>query len=207
MKTVAITGGIGSGKSEVCRILAARGVPVYDCDSAAKRLYGTEPGLLDSIEEAFGCSVSFPDGRFDAGKLSSLVFSDAARLRTLESIVHPAVLRDFRRWKVMQESRADDGMFSESAFPGGTPFVVMESAIILEKPEFLALADKVVMVDAPLSVRLKRACERDDVSADKVIERMSYQRFDISRVDAVLKNDGTLESLEKKTVKLFANLF
>ena len=105
MKTVAVTGGIGSGKSTVCSILAERGIPVYDSDSSAKRLYVTDDALLDSIEEAFGCSVRSKGGSADLRKIASLVFSSPEKLRILESIVHPAVLKDFRRWNALQASR------------------------------------------------------------------------------------------------------
>lgn len=105
MRTVAVTGGIGSGKSAVCAILSSRGVPVYDSDSAAKGLYAKDDSLLDAIEEAFGCGIRQADGSLDKARLSSLAFSSPERLRTLESIVHPAVLADFKRWNAMQSSR------------------------------------------------------------------------------------------------------
>ena len=75
MRTVAVTGGIGSGKSAVCAILSSRGVPVYDTDSAAKGLYAKDDSLLDAIEEAFGCGIRQADGSLDKARLSSLAFS------------------------------------------------------------------------------------------------------------------------------------
>ena len=95
MITFAVTGGIGSGKSAVCRIIAAEGIPVYDSDSAAKRLYQTDDSLLDAIEEAFGCSIRKADGKFDKAKLTELAFFSKDNLAKLDGIVHPAVLRDF----------------------------------------------------------------------------------------------------------------
>lgn len=96
MRTVAVTGGIGSGKSAVCSILAERGIPVYDSDSAAKNLYRKDDTLLDSIEEAFGCGIRQADGSLDRARLASIAFSAPDKLRQLESIVHPAVLTDFK---------------------------------------------------------------------------------------------------------------
>ena len=192
MKTVAVTGGIGSGKSTVCSILSAHGFPVYEADSAAKRLYAKDDSLLDSIEEAFGCSIRLPDGALDTGKLAGMAFSSPEKLRILESIVHPAVLRDFLRWQALQ-----------ATLHGDKRFCVIESAIILSKPEFLASVDKVVLVDAPLSIRLKRACDRDGAKPEEVIRRMSAQHFDLSKVDAILRNEGTLADLESEMERVF----
>ena len=205
MRTVAVTGGIGSGKSTVCAVLSGRGIPVYDTDSAAKRLYDRSDNLLDEIEEAFGCGLRLEDGVLDRRKLSSIVFSSPDRLRRLEGIVHPAVLRDFQMWNAMQSSRFE-GVSASEVFFGKKPFCVMESAIILEKPEFLSVVSKVILVDAPLGERLRRACERDGESAESVLRRMAVQRFDISRVDAVIHNGGDLDELRQETEKTFIGL-
>ena len=190
MKTIAVTGGIGSGKSTVCSILASGGVPVYYADTAAKRLYAKDDSLMDSIEEAFGCSIRLRDGSLDKDKLAGMVFSSPDKLRILEGIIHPAVLRDFLRWKALQASN-------------DRPFCVIESAIILGKPEFLVHVDKVVMVDASLATRLRRACERDNVEPEKVISRMAAQKFDLSKVDAIIRNEDGLPELENEVEKIF----
>ena len=205
MKTVAVTGGIGSGKTAVCEILARRGIPVYDSDSGAKSLYAKDDDLLDSVEEAFGFGFRLQDGSPDLDKLASVVFASPDKLKTLESIVHPAVLKDFIRWRAMEDSRYEGSEASDNFF-GKKPFVVIESAIILDKPEFLAFVDRVVLVDAPLAVRLQRACDRDDVSAEKIIQRMSRQHFDVSKVDAMIRNDGTFEKLKTEVASVFRKL-
>ena len=205
MITIALTGGIGSGKSTVCCILTDRGIPVYDTDSAAKRLYVSDDTLLDSVEEAFGCGLRLPGGSFDRQKLSSIVFSSPEKLRTLEGIVHPAVLKDFIRWKTMLESRFD-GVGESDTFYGREPFCVIESAIILDKEEFMAEVDKVILVNASLQTRLKRACSRDGTDPGQVIRRMALQNFDISKVDAVIRNDGDFKDLEKEVSKVFHSL-
>ena len=205
MKTVAVTGGIGSGKSTVCDLLSARGIPVYDTDSAAKKLYDRDDTILDSIEEAFGCSIRMPDGTLDKAKLASIIFDSSDKMRTLESIVHPAVMKDYIRWNAMQSSRFD-GEGPSDTFFGHAPFCVIESAIILSKPEFLPLLDKAVLVDASLSIRLQRACSRDGVEPEQVIKRMATQSFDLSKVDAVIRNEGTEEDLSKEMVKVFKAL-
>ncbi|MBQ3979138.1 MAG: dephospho-CoA kinase [Bacteroidales bacterium] len=195
MKTVAVTGGIGSGKSTVCSILSASGIPVYEADSAAKRLYAKDDSLLDAIEEAYGCSIRLPGGALDTRKLAGIAFSSPDKLKVLEGIVHPAVLKDFLRWKALQ-----------STLHGDKPYCVIESAIILEKPEFLSHVDKVVLVDASLSTRLRRACERDGAEPEEIIRRMSAQHFDLSKVDAILRNEGSEADLQTETLRVFRGL-
>ena len=92
---LAVTGGIGSGKSAVCSVLASRGIPVYDSDSRTKALYVEVPGLMSRISEALGTDAADPDGRPDTRKLASLVFSDPEKLRLLEEIVYPEVKKVF----------------------------------------------------------------------------------------------------------------
>ena len=205
MKTVAVTGGIGSGKSTVCSILSSRGIPVYDTDSAAKKLYNRDDSLLDSIEEAFGCSLRQQDGSMDRAKLSSIIFSSPDRLSTLEGIVHPAVMKDFIRWNAMQSERFE-GWGDPEVFYGHEPFCVIESAIILSKPAFLPILDKAVLVDAPLSDRLQRACDRDGVEPAEIIKRMSAQSFDLTKVDAIIRNDGSRDLLDAEVARVFRKL-
>lgn len=91
MKTLVVTGGIGSGKSLVCSFLAERGVPVYDSDSRTKALYDNDRVLLEKIREAVGNDVVDAEGKLDRKKLASVIFADEAKLKALESVVHPAV--------------------------------------------------------------------------------------------------------------------
>ena len=127
----------------------------------------------------------------DRAKLASVIFSDRSKLEVVEGIVHPAVLDDFRRWKAFA--------------PFEAPFVVFESAIVLEKPLFAGIRDYVVLVDAPPEVRLKRACLRDGTTPDKVLERMSRQHFDLSLVDRIVRNDSDLENLASEAEALYVH--
>lgn len=183
MKTLLVTGGIGSGKSAVCSLLEERGIPVYDSDSAAKRLYDTDPDLVRELEALFGTLLRQADGRFDRRKLAGLLFSDPEKLAALEAVVHPAVLRDFQAWRSRQRA----------------PFVVIESAIALEKPLFDAAYDAVLLVTAPDAMRLERACRRDGSEPAAVLARMRRQHFDLSRVDAVVNNDLDMATLRHRT--------
>ena len=130
MKTVLVTGGIASGKSEVCSYLASRGFPVYDSDSRTKALYSSVPGLKEKVEDAIGRPL----------EQAAVIFSDAGARARLESVVYPEVLKDFERWRASQTA--------------GTVF--FESAIALEKPLFSHLWDAVWLVEAPMETRVRR---------------------------------------------------
>ena len=156
MKTFLVTGPIGSGKSEVCRYLASKGYPVYDCDSRTKGLYESVPGLKSRIATALSIDWS------EIG----IIFSDSRRREILERIVFPLVAEDIRAWK--------SGLDSRLAF--------IESAIATEKKEFDGLYDGVLLVTADYSLRSGRnpkAAQRDSLQtfdlpgADWVLENDS----------------------------------
>lgn len=180
MTTILVTGGIGSGKSAVCRCLSSAGVPVYDSDSRAKALYDTDPELLARVADTFGSDVLDASGRLDRKSLAAKVFGSKEALATLNGLVHPAVLRDFLAWR---ESLGD------------LPVAVMESALAADLPEYMALIDKVLLVDAPLEMRIERACKRDSATREAILARIASQSFDASVADAVLVNDCPLEQL------------
>ncbi len=183
MLTVLVTGGIGSGKSEVCRHILSRGYPVYDSDARAKSLYDEVPGLPARVDAALGGGLLDVDGRLDRRALAAAVFSDPAALAALEAVIHPEVLKDFLRWR---DSR-DAGM------------VFMESAIAAGLPLFEGVFDAVILVDAPEDLRVERACRRDSSRPVAVRERIRAQGFDGLSPDAVIVNDGTLEELHART--------
>ena len=199
MKTVVLTGGMGSGKSAVSACLRARGVPVYDSDSRTKSLYDRRPALVDEMEAVLGTGLRDADGRLDRRKLAGLIFSDPRKKAAVEAVVHPAVLADLRRWKRWQRPKGWTY--------GPVPFVVLESAIILSCPVFDGVGDKVVLVDADEPVRAARAAARDGSDLETALRRIRSQSFDLSRVDLVFRNDGPLETLPARVDLVFPNLF
>ena len=148
MIRVGVTGGIGSGKSTVCRLFAERGVPVYDSDSEAKRLMGEDPSLRAALVEAFG-DETFRDGVLNRRYLAATVFGDGRALARLEALVPPGVKRDFERWAAERIAE---------------PYVVLECAILYESGMDAAV-DRVVAVVAPEELRLVRVNARDGASA------------------------------------------
>lgn len=187
MKTVIVTGGIGSGKSAVCACLKKRGVPVYDCDSKAKGLYSRRPSLVSQLEIALGAPLKGADGRLDKARLAALIFSNPHARETLEGIVYPILLEDIRRWQQRQTA----------------PWGVLESAIILSKPVFDGVADGVVLVDAPEEVRMARVMRRDGLEPEAVISRIRSQEIPRDKADVIILNDGTPQVLSEAVERVF----
>lgn len=187
MRTILITGGIGSGKSAVCALLRERGIAVYDCDARVKELYVIRQGLVPSLEKALGCPLTLSDGGLDKARLSALIFSSDKARETLESIVYPLLREDFENWRSRQKG----------------PFVALESALILSKPVFDGLADAVVMVDAPEELRIQRVMERDGATREEVERRISAQSFPLEKVTVTLLNEGYYEDLAAAVERLF----
>lgn len=170
-----ITGGIGSGKSYICRILQERfGVPVYDCDRQARLLTLTQPEIQAQLETLIG-GVCHEDGTIDKAVLARYLFASEENARRVNAIIHPAVRADLRNWYARQT----------------VPVVAMESAILYESG-FETEVDKVLFVDAPFELRLQRAMERDKASREDILQRMNRQQSESQRLraDFRITNDG-----------------
>ena len=201
MKVLVITGGIGSGKSAVCRILHEAGVTAqYNADERVKALYSAHPTLLNDIQTSLGCVLRNEDGDFVPSMLASRIFSDPQALLEVESLVFPALMEDF---KAFAEANEEEDI------------IVFESATILEKPQFDGFGDMVVLVDAPYELRLERACVRDGAAKEAVEARMSNQKLmnmlseggHDPRIDAVIMNDSDMDELRLRTYETMTVLF
>jgi len=193
MRTIVVTGGIGSGKSVLCGYLSANGIPVYDSDTRTKTLYDTDPQLLERIEQLAGTDIKTAEGLLDRRKLASLLFADPQLMASVEAIVHPRVLDDFDRWR--------------HALQPTVPYLVFESAIFYLKPLFHSIADKVILVDADLETRISRVMSRDHCTREKVIDRINSQKYpDDIRPDVILQNNGSKEQLIQAFKKTINNL-
>lgn len=180
MLTMAITGGIGSGKSFVSEMLSATGLSVYDTDRELKRLYGESPELKSSLKRMFGKEVYSRDGTLDRRKMAAAVFSDSSLLNELEQMAYPFLVRDLKGWICRCRDRGEN-------------VAVIESALILEKEQFRSLVDKVVTVSAPENLRVRRAAMRGNVDEGQVEARMKRQKTDKwreARADYIIINDG-----------------
>ncbi len=157
MLRIGLTGGIGSGKSTAAKIFETLGIPVYYADDASKRLMNKNEELKAAIQKQFGKEI-YTDGKLNRKLLSSFVFNNPEKLALLNSIVHPATIKDAEDW--MQKQTA--------------PYAIKEAALIFESGSQEHL-DKVIGVYAPVAVRISRVMQRDNVSREEVISRMNRQ--------------------------------
>ncbi len=175
MQIIGITGGIGSGKSTVARIFGLLGIPVYSADDAAKEIMVKDPLLIQQIRETFGQEAYFPDGALNRRFLSDIVFSDKTRLEQLNTLVHPATIRDSEAWAARQQA----------------PYVIKEAALMFETISF-HYVDKVIGVYAPQALRIRRVMERDGVDRNAVLARMHKQldeQIKMKLADYIIYND------------------
>lgn len=173
---IGLTGGIGSGKSVVSRLMRLMGVPVYDCDSEAKRLMSEDAAIREALIASVGEEVYGADGQLDRAFLASYMFADAGRVAMVNRIVHPIVRADFRRWACQTRKAV----------------VAVESAILFEAG-MDADVDAVWMVYAPEEVCLQRAIQRDASDEEAVRRRMRQQMSEQDyrqRAHEVICNDG-----------------
>ena len=164
MKLIAITGGIGSGKSVVSRMLQVMGYEVYDCDSRAKRLMNEDALVRDQIVSAFGTESYCADGSLNKGYLGSVAFTDEQSLSRLNAIVHPATARDIVQWAEQQAASGADAAFVETA--------------LLRTARLDRLVDQVWHVTAPALVRIDRVRVRSGLTAQQVRDRMAAQSLE-----------------------------
>ena len=170
---IAITGGIGSGKSVVSKVLATMGYPVYDTDSEARRLMNTDARVREALIQAFGLEVFAPDGKLNRAGLASKVFNNPEALQMLNGIVHPAVRDDVKRWCQSQAS----------------PIAFVETAI-LHQSKMDAMVDALWTVAAPMQVRIERVMQRSGLTASQVADRIRSQQAEEGKADVVIVNDG-----------------
>ena len=185
-----ITGGIGSGKSTVAKIFEVLGVPVYYADAAAKRLMQHDTRLREGVISAFGEHI-YPGGNLDRKALASVVFSDKEKLQLLNSLVHPATIRDGELWAARQRSA----------------YVLREAALLFESGVD-KLLDCMIGISAPTDLRIKRVMDRDKVSREQVQHRIDNQMDEalkMERCDYLVFNDE-LQLLIPQVVKLHETL-
>lgn len=158
---IGITGGIGSGKSVVSKLLQLMGVPVYIADVESKRLTETDPDIRAALIALLGDEV-YQDGKLNRPLLASYIFGNKDNLTMVNGIIHPRIKDDFRRWAQ-----------SHSSYP----IVGIEAAILIEAG-FTEDVDQVVLVYAPQEIRLRRAVSRDACAAEQIQQRMRNQMPD-----------------------------
>lgn len=178
MLKVGITGGIGSGKTTVCRIFEKFGIPIYYADDRAKLIMNNSQEIIDKVKFIFGKESYMPNGKLNRKHISKIAFSNPEKLKALNAVVHPAVAKDTEDWQNTLKN---------------VPYSLKEAALIVETGGHNSL-DKLIVVSAPLEVRIKRVIARDKVERTAVVARIKKQLPEAEKLkhaDFIVKNDGT----------------
>ena len=192
MLRVGITGGIGSGKTTVCKIFESMGIPVYYADKRAKYLMSYNWELKLKIKSILGKDAYHRNGRLNRQYVASKIFNDPKLLNKVNSLVHPAVHEDAMAW--FKSLR-------------GIPYALYEAALLVENGSFRNL-DNLIVVSAPKELRIKRVVKRDKTSKEEVIKRINNQLPESKKIevaDHVIINDET-HSIIESVVKVHRNL-
>lgn len=179
-KIIGLTGGIGSGKSTVAAYMASKGIPVYIADEEAKNIMECE-NIKQKIQNLFSESILNSDATLNRKKIAQLVFNNPEKLKELNAIVHPEVRLHFSNW--LKEHK-------------NYPFVIKEVAILFETGGNKE-CDKVILITAPVSLRIERAMKRDNLTKDEILVRINNQFSDEEKIkmsDFVVENINLKET-------------
>lgn len=177
MLKIGITGGIGSGKTTVCKVFEILKIPVFYADDAAKSVMNKDPHLIDAIKREFGSELYSEEEILDRKALAKLVFNNSQALEKLNSLVHPAAIQAFEDWSKEQDS----------------PYVIKEAAILFESGSYKD-CDFTILVYTPENLRIKRVMKRDNTTEAEVRARIDKQMPEDKKrelSDFVIENDGS----------------
>lgn len=175
MIKIGITGGIGGGKSTVCKVFKVMGIPVFEADSVAKQLMNSDSRIQTQLIDLFGASVYLPDMTIDRKSLSGQVFNNTSLLEQLNAIVHPMVRKAFEDWWKVQRS----------------PYIIHEAAILFESG-FYKMMDMTIVVVTDEAERIERVVKRNGITEEQVRLRIQSQWTDEQRIklaDFVIGNN------------------
>ena len=198
MLKIGITGGIGSGKTTVCKVFETFGIPVYYADDRAKYLMVNDKKLTKKIINIFGKESYLENGELNRKHISNLAFKNKSKLEKLNNAVHPAVKKDFENW--VNEQKA--------------PYIIKEAALLFETGSYKDL-DFNILVSAPLDIRIKRVIMRDNIDEASVLARVKNQMPEEEKTklaDFVVVNDGKhslihqVLNLNRKFIKINAEI-
>lgn len=175
MLKIGLTGGIGSGKSTIAKIIETLGYPVYISDRRASILINQNQDIRKALTQRFGNNIYLPEGGLDKQRLASIIFNDKNAIREVNHIVHPIVTLDFLDWCEMQKKE----------------ILFFESAILFEA-KLESLFDYIISISTDMETRIKRVIARDATNREKVIERINNQMPDsekLAKSDFVIYNN------------------
>tara|TARA_B100001063_G_scaffold3250_1_gene2333 strand:- start:1049 stop:1639 length:591 start_codon:yes stop_codon:yes gene_type:complete len=187
MKHIGLTGGIGSGKTTVSKILVKNGIPVYDSDSNAKLIMNSSNQIKKLIINHFG-KLSYTNNKLNNKYISKIIFNNPVEMNKINSLIHPFIHDNFNKWKNNFSSK----------------YVIFESAIIFESGSYEKF-DFNIIVLSDLEKRIKRVKERDFLSEDDVLSRIKSQWIDDKKIrfaDYVIKNNKSFKFLENNVLMM-----
>ena len=176
MIRVGITGGIGTGKSTVCKIFASMGIPVLDADTLAKNIAEIDTNVKQQILEAFGTESYDEQEKYNRKFIASIVFNDPEKLKILNNIIHPAVIDYTNKWADQHQDKK---------------YVIKEAALMFESGSY-KYNDINIVVNSPKELRIQRILSRDNASLEEIIRRIESQMSDDERnsmADKIITND------------------
>jgi dephospho-CoA kinase len=182
MLKIGITGGIGSGKTTICRVFETLGIPVFYADTVAKTIMTTDPILMKGVKDTFGEESYFDDGKLNNKYIASIVFNHQEELAKLNALVHPAVFRAFDQWV--------------EQIPKNSPYCLKEAALLFESGSY-QMCDKNILVTAPYNLKISRVTQRDAITEEQVKARMDKQFTDEQKSKMA---DFFIENNEKKSI-------
>lgn len=158
---IGITGGIGSGKSTVCKMFKLLGIPVFEADIVAKSIINSNTEIRSGLIQLFGKSIYDTKNKLNRKMLANLIFNDDTLMEKVNQLVHPAVRKQFENWQKLQNE----------------PYVIHEAAILFESG-FYKMMDYTILVSAPEEMRIDRVTKRDNITSDQVQQRINKQFTD-----------------------------
>lgn len=176
MLTIGIAGGIGSGKTTVCKVFRVLGIPVFQADMVAARLQNEDSQIKKSLVTLFGSEIYAEDGLLNRKKLAGIIFNDRNLLEKINSIIHPAVYQEFVKWKAQFED---------------FPYVLYEAAIMFETGSFRNF-DRTILVVAAENERIQRVIKRDHTTVEAITQRIHNQFSDPEKMklaDFIIENN------------------
>lgn len=174
-----VTGGIGSGKTSVCRVFNVLGIPVFSADPEAQNIMNDDDDIIREINKIAGKNL-YTDGRLDRTALAALIFNDPNLLKEVNSLVHPAVFERFKIWTEKQSA----------------PYVIMEAAILFESGAS-NLVDRIATVTAPVEERISRVIYSNKLTREQVMQRIRNQMDDETRIR---KSDYIINNAENEMI-------
>ena len=193
MLKVGLTGGIGSGKTTVSKILINLGLPVYNSDQRAKWLMNNDPSLKEQIINLLG-KKAYTNEILNKSFISDIVFHNSNVLKQLNNLVHPKVAQDFKIWLLSHSN---------------SKIIFKEAAILIESKAYLEM-DKIILITCPKNIRIKRILKRDLMDQNSILKRIDNQMSDTEKLkyaDYIIKNNGNRTSLKNEVQNIIDQLF